>query len=270
MKKFKVGELRLDEKTLNEDLGTGNTIFVGSSTDMFADAVPIDWINQVLDKCRKSDNTYLFQSKNPMRFTTLNFPPNSILGTTFETNRPTNTFAPQTPERVKWMIHLRNCINNGILEAKLMVSIEPIMNFDLDEMMYWLKGIKPDFVSIGADSGNNYLLEPDCAKTRMLIDELKKITDVRIKDNMGRLIKGCNMFDEGKTYWFCLKNRPGFKTDEIFKVKGKVIEENSFMVKIQPDNGNAEIIPLNRILDVNEARNTEYTPGTKLNETEGY
>ena len=40
MKEFPQGELKFDEKELKTDLGEGNFIFVGSSCDMFADAVP--------------------------------------------------------------------------------------------------------------------------------------------------------------------------------------------------------------------------------------
>ena len=44
MKIFKVGELRLDEKALKDKLGADRTIFVGSSTDMWAKEVPKRWI----------------------------------------------------------------------------------------------------------------------------------------------------------------------------------------------------------------------------------
>ena len=74
------------------------------------------------------------------------------------------------------------------------------------------------------------------------------------------------MFDEGKIYWFVLKNRPGFKDDSIFRVKGRVIDENAFMVKVEQDSGKTDIIPLNRILDVNEAKSSDLAPGTRLNE----
>ncbi len=68
MKDRDVGPLRLDEKALADSLGSGRTIFVGSSTDMWADAVRGDRIWQVLNKCRHYDgNKYIFQTKNPSR-----------------------------------------------------------------------------------------------------------------------------------------------------------------------------------------------------------
>ncbi len=39
MKRFPLGPLHLDEKELRTDLGSGNFIFVGSGTDMWAEEV---------------------------------------------------------------------------------------------------------------------------------------------------------------------------------------------------------------------------------------
>ena len=60
MKDRDVGPLRLDEKALADNLGVGRTIFVGSSTDMWAKAVPHDWILKVLMKCNAHKNKYIF------------------------------------------------------------------------------------------------------------------------------------------------------------------------------------------------------------------
>ena len=49
MKKFKVGELRFEEKELKTNLGKGNFIFVGSSIDMWAEQIPDEWIEKVLE-----------------------------------------------------------------------------------------------------------------------------------------------------------------------------------------------------------------------------
>jgi len=40
---------RLAEYELNTDLGCGRSIFIGSSTDMFAEDIPSEWIARVLD-----------------------------------------------------------------------------------------------------------------------------------------------------------------------------------------------------------------------------
>lgn len=59
------------------------------------------------------------------------------------------------------------------------------------------------------------------------------------------------MFEIGKVYWLKLKSTID---DSLKNLKGKVLEENSFMVKIQMDDGRETIIPFYRIIDVNEAK----------------
>lgn len=63
-----LGDIYLDEKELRTNLGSGRFIFVGSSTDMWAKNVLSEWIRRVLDRCQEFTNRYLFQSKNPRRF----------------------------------------------------------------------------------------------------------------------------------------------------------------------------------------------------------
>lgn len=175
--------IRLDEKDLKTDLGSDNFIFVGSSTDMFEKDVPAEWIMGVLQQCLKYDNKYLFQSKNPKGFKEFiqYIPKNSILGTTIETNRlGFNYNAPAVTER-QW--HIQQEI------FPMMITIEPIMDFDLNIMVNWLKDIGPSWVNIGADSGGHNLPEPSKEKIEALITELSKFTEVKIKDNLKRLIK---------------------------------------------------------------------------------
>ena len=71
---------------------------------------------------------------------------------------------------------------------KIFLSIEPIMDFDLEPFVQIIKNIKPKFVSIGADSKNHNLPEPSKEKIEVLIRELKKFTEVKIKDNLKRLL----------------------------------------------------------------------------------
>ena len=183
MKRFDVGELRIDDKTLNDKLGKDKVIFVGSSTDMFASAIPSEWIHKVLSVCRENDNTYLFQSKNPGRF--LNFLPyfplKTFLGTTIETDRFYNGYAPTPKRRIDAMKLLSQ---HG---CKTMISIEPIISFNMMPFVKAIRDIGPVFVSIGADSQGHDLDEPGLVKVNALIKELKEFTEVRIKDNLKRL-----------------------------------------------------------------------------------
>jgi protein gp37 len=183
------GELnpvRFDDGELNVDLGSGNYIFVGSSCDMFATDIPSDWINKTLKHCQKFDNTYLFQSKNPGRFKNFLFPEKTILGTTIETNRiytsmnciPRGT-VPTPFDRAMQMAHLN---------FRKMVTIEPIMDFSLQELLYLITIINPEWVNIGSDSGGNKLPEPSRDKIQQLIKGLSDITVVRKKTNIKRLL----------------------------------------------------------------------------------
>ncbi len=183
MKVFPQGELRFDEKCMKDDLGYGNTIFVGSSTDMFAEEVSTKWIEEVLQYCKKFDNTYLFQSKNPEKFIHFfnYFPLDTIFGTTLESDIEHNVSdAPIPAVRVMELCRLSENIPK-------MISIEPIMDFNLDIFVDVIKKIRPKFVSIGADSKGHNLPEPSWEKVQQLIIELKKFTEVKVKDNLKRL-----------------------------------------------------------------------------------
>jgi len=181
MKVYPQSELHFAEKEMQTNLGQGNFIFVGSSTDMWADVVPDEWIDKVLKHCRDNYayNQYLFQSKNPRRFATHIFPDGKLLGTTIETNRDYGiSLAPMPSIRYQFMKRTT---------ARKMVSIEPIIDFDLVTLVDWIRQIAPDFVSIGADSKGHNLPEPLPEKVNALIEELSKFTAVKLKDNLKRL-----------------------------------------------------------------------------------
>lgn len=79
---------KLVEKDFEINLGAGKRIFVGSTGDMFGEAVPGAWITRVLLYLKKfPGNEYLFQTKNPVRylFYLRDFPSRTILATTIET-----------------------------------------------------------------------------------------------------------------------------------------------------------------------------------------
>ena len=187
MKRFKVGNLRLEERELTTNLGSSNYIFVGSSTDMWAAEVPTEWIQRVIQHTKKYNNTYLFQTKYPIRFLDFieDINRNYILGTTLETNRDYDvSLAPTPMDRWTQFKLLKK------YKIRRMVSIEPVMDFDLVDFLCMLRDIKPEFVSIGADSKRNNLIEPSSEKLEKLIKHLKSYTNVIIKNNVKRLMKG--------------------------------------------------------------------------------
>ena len=186
MKGYPQPDLHFDESELKTDLGEGRVIFVGSSCDMWALPVPTHQIRKVLALCRLfPNNRYLFQSKACGRFNSseYNLPDDTVLGTTIGSNRDFRGIskAPTPWERMMAMTYIEG--------YPKMVSIEPIMDFDLVMLVDWIKVIKPEFVSIGADSKGHHLPEPSADKVIRLIEELKKFTEVKIKDNLNRILK---------------------------------------------------------------------------------
>jgi DNA repair photolyase len=184
-----LAKIRFDEKELKTDLGDGNIIFVGNTNDMFAQNIPVEWIEKTFLHCKQYDNEYVFQTKNPQRLThTLNVPSlfidRYILGTTIETNRAKMlaeiSNAPPPAERAKWI---------ACGDDRKFITIEPIMDFDLEPFAEMIIQAKPNFVNIGADSKRHNLHEPSYEKVIALADELKKAgIEIRKKINLQRLI----------------------------------------------------------------------------------
>jgi DNA repair photolyase len=182
----KLKPVHFDKKELKTDLGTGNFIFVGSSCDMFAADIDNNWIAETLIHCEKFDNKYLFQTKNPEKAMIFHLPKNSVICTTLESD----IFFPdymgeslQPFDRAKYMEMLSDC------GFETFVTIEPIMDFNLEHFVRMIKRCHPSQVNIGADSGNNHLPEPSKGRVMQLIEELKKFTVVHNKTNLIRLLK---------------------------------------------------------------------------------
>ncbi len=151
-------------------------IFVSSMGDLWGDWVPRRDIFAVLKVVRVSPNaTFLFLTKNPQRYFDFDLPANSIAGVTIETNRDVQGIskAPAPFSRFASFLNLAH--------PRKFISIEPIMDFDLDIMVTWVKDIAPEFVFCGYDNHNSGLPEPSLEKTQELIAELQKFTEVRIK-----------------------------------------------------------------------------------------
>lgn len=124
-----------------------------------------EYLERIVARIRKEkQKTFLIQSKNPSTFNRVSFPPNVVLGTTIETNRGElcQAFgkAPPPSKRQRDLAAVEHPLK--------MVTIEPVMDFDLDTMLEWMKEIKPAMVWIGYDSRNTKLPEPELAKVREL------------------------------------------------------------------------------------------------------
>ena len=185
----KQGPVKFDHNELKTDLGEGNTIFVGSSCDLFAESIPEEWIYNTLQHCRQyEENTYLFQSKNTKRMASWYklTPQKTRFCTTLETNRWYRDIMRDSPPPVQRMQEM------AILPFYVdkYVTIEPIMDFDLEDMVRYIRECEPTQVNIGADSGNNNLPEPPKEKILSLIEELKKFTTIDQKRNLNRILYG--------------------------------------------------------------------------------
>jgi DNA repair photolyase len=195
------GELRLIESEFKTAYGRENTIFIEHCNDLFCKEVPTGWITRILAHCYEyPENKYMYQTKNPARF--LDFinilPPNSILGTTIETDsgQPDHiSKAPSTLDRAEAMAEIRSYIRGGYIrtsrpDIKIFVTIEPIMDFNVDILSRWITSIRPDFLNIGADSMGHGLIEPTFEKIIQLVERLRKNgVEVRKKHNLERLEK---------------------------------------------------------------------------------
>ena len=185
--------IRFDEKELKEferdmrKYGERQFIFVGSSCDMFANDIEPEWIAKTLYHCCQFNNTYFFQSKDPDAFLGWGaaMPEKVIFCTTIETNRVYEDIMGKTPfpyNRAVAMLKLSEFVDTY-------VTIEPIMDFDLDKMIQLVLACGAKQVNIGADSGNNNLPEPSRDKIFSLIEILEQFTVVKQKKNLNRLLK---------------------------------------------------------------------------------
>ena len=137
---LRIGKLR-SEYLLDCFPKKSSVIFVGSSTDMFGDWVPSEWIQQVLNVAAKETNhKFLFLTKNPKRYGEFIFSENCRLGTTVDGTTRTE-----------------NNIDDLYCEAQgdlgLFVSYEPLLGpVVLDSLIEW--------VIIGADSNKGAAKPP--------------------------------------------------------------------------------------------------------------
>jgi len=184
----KAFSVRYDKVTLEKDDGTyPGVIFIENCNDLFAADVPQPFINKIVHHClRYPDNTYVFQTKNPARYLTMDalFPSSSIFGCTIETNRdiPEIGKAPRPIERYESMKKL---------PGRKFITVEPILDLDPPVMAGWIADIAPEFVNIGADSKGHHLPEPTPGKVRHLIALIEKAgIEIREKHNLNRMLQG--------------------------------------------------------------------------------
>ncbi len=175
IEKYKHGfEPRLAESELCKKF-RNQFVFVSDMGDLFGSWVPKDWILKVIEATRNSPSSeFLFLTKNPARYKEFVylFPENIVLGATIETNRPHKfSKAPSVTVRARALAEL--------MYKRKFISIEPIMDFDLNIFADMIEDVAPEQVAVGYDNYHNHLPEPSLSKTVRFIEKLSRFTNVR-------------------------------------------------------------------------------------------
>lgn len=190
------------------------SIFVNPYCDMFSLS---DWeikeiLHHISDEMTRHQNpnmSFIFQTKAEY-FDYLDLiPEGSWLGTTIETNEYSQWIsnAPSPYDRYIQMTGLRDKIKRGYLYGcKLFVTIEPAMieSCKVLSLYHMIKEIKPELVFVGCGTGEITYPEPTRGELIALIEELKKITHVHVKNNAQRIIGDADSQD-----WFKVTDMKG-------------------------------------------------------------
>jgi len=157
--------------------------FLCDMSDIFGWWVSHVRLMEILDFIKHNPQTTFFlETKNPSKILQYrgDIPKNVILSTTIETDHYPKegiSKAPPPEERVKIFWQLRHPHKH--------VSIEPIIDFDLNTLVEWIKDIEPEMVSIGYDNygilKKHGIPEPSKEKYLKLKSELSKFTHVEDK-----------------------------------------------------------------------------------------
>jgi hypothetical protein len=135
-------------------------VFVCSCGDMtFSTKGFVQKVLQAMRRDRRKGRVFFLQSKNPAclkQYLNL-IPQNTYLLTTLETNRDVGysnfSAAPLPSQRYKDFLSLN--------WDKKIVTVEPIMDFDLDPFARMIVSINPEAVFIGYNSGQNRYPVPE-------------------------------------------------------------------------------------------------------------
>jgi len=153
--------------------------------DLFCDRVSVAEVREILEIIERNQETVFFlETKNPANYPFYIIPKeNVILSITAETNKLEGklpkigywhyseiSHAPDPEGRLRYVRYYK-----FFKKYKKHISIEPILDFDLDKFLKWILGINPEFgVSVGYDNYSCRLPEPPLTKTLQLIEQLEK------------------------------------------------------------------------------------------------
>jgi len=147
-------------------------VFVSDMGDIsFAGAEGLRAIIEAATAAQEGGAVLFFETKNPgiyhAGFWGTLAPGRTILSTTIETNRPVAGVTLAPPPRARYDAM------RALAWPRKHISVEPVMDFDLDILFAWISGVEPEVVSIGYDNYGNGLPEPPLEKTIRLIEMLE-------------------------------------------------------------------------------------------------
>ena len=169
-----LGAWRVDEKVIGKTFKPGAFVFVQDMGDLWAPQVPEEIVYKALQNMRyQPEVMFLALTKFPgtyQKYAKL-IPENVVLGVTMETNRSVSKFSKAPPPYDRLYLLCKATMESNL---RKFISIEPIMDFDREELLPWLNIVRPWAVAVGYDNYNNGLPEPPLAKTRELIGSLRR------------------------------------------------------------------------------------------------
>lgn len=159
-KRFAKGASYADKYSRLGNVKSNSFVLVCDKADLFGQWVPDELIVKILNAIRDADPsiTFLFLTKNPKRYQNFVdvFPENCLLGVTIETNRDGEygkySRAPRPSERYIAMKKLSF--------PRKFVSIEPMMDFDKDVFLNWIRDIAPEECVMGLNARQSDLSNP--------------------------------------------------------------------------------------------------------------
>jgi len=162
-------EPRLDEKDLEWKAPRGAFVFVGSRLDLFL--TDFDWIRRVIMRAfEQPGSIFAFLTKFPLKYQNFDFPPNAILGTTYDglTQTKSNvgllrTFAP------------RYC--------PIFVSFGPLMGQPPKGIVSWNREAFVDWIIVEADSRRGAEKPPDTWAESLINEARECKIPIWLKDN---------------------------------------------------------------------------------------
>jgi DNA repair photolyase len=163
----------LNEKEFRVKFNKGDLVFVSDMGDLFGEFIPSNWIQRVLEHVARFPKTqFLFLTKNPIRYNEFlnHIPDNAILGATIETNND-QIFLADIISRAP-LPSKRYTAMKDLKWDKKIISIEPLLDFDLETFSQWVKDILPFLAYIGYDNYHCKLKEPPLSKTLKLLDKI--------------------------------------------------------------------------------------------------